>query len=46
MEAGEKIYPILIIKEDRAPLNASDDNVLKQSGDIYSGLSWHDGTLS
>jgi len=40
-EAGEKICPVLIVKEDGALLDPSDDNVLKQSGNIYAGMSRH-----
>jgi hypothetical protein len=40
-ETGEEIFPVLIIKEDGAPLDPSDDDVLKQAGDIYAGMSWH-----
>lgn len=33
-EAEEEIYPVLIVKEDGALLKSSDDDVMKQSGDI------------
>ena len=36
-EAGEKLHPVFIVKEDRVSLNASDDNVLKQSGGYLFG---------
>lgn len=45
-EAGEKICPVLIVKEDGALLDPSDDNVLKQSGNIYAGMSRHEGSIS
>jgi hypothetical protein len=45
-EAGEEIETILIVKENGALLDSSDDNVLKQSGDIYAGVSGHEDKIS
>jgi len=45
-EAGKEIEAILIVKENGSFLDPSDDNVLKQSGDIYAGMSGHEGNIS
>jgi hypothetical protein len=45
-EAGEEIETILIVKENGSFLDPSDDNVLKQSGDIYAGMSGHEDNIS
>lgn len=45
-EAGEEIEAILIVKENGSFLDPSDDNVLKQSGDIYAGMSGHEDNIS
>ena len=45
-EAGEEIKAILNIKENGSLLYPSDDNVLKQSGDIYAGVSGHEDNIS
>jgi hypothetical protein len=36
----------VIVKENRASLDASDDDLLKQTGDIYAGMSWHGVRIS
>jgi hypothetical protein len=45
-EAGKEIEAILIVKEDGSLLDSSDDNVLKQTGDIYAGVSGHEDNIS
>ena len=45
-EAGEEIEAILIVKEDGLLLDPSDDNVLRQTGDIYAGMSEHEDNIS
>ena len=42
-ESGEEIVPVLIVKENGALFDPSDDDVLQQTGDIDAGLSRHGG---
>jgi len=44
-EAGNKIFPVLIVKENGTFFDPSDDDVLKQAGDIYAGMSGHKGNI-
>jgi hypothetical protein len=40
-QAGQKIIPIHVIKENVAALNSPHNDVLKGSGRVYSCFSWH-----
>ena len=44
-EAINKHETIIVVEKDSPSLNPTYDYMLKQSQDIYSGLSWH-GTNS
>lgn len=39
--AKEKFIPILIVTKDSSLLDASDDDVLQQAGDVYACMSQH-----
>ena len=40
-EACEKLLPVLTFKKDVAPFDASDNDVMKKAGNIYTGITWH-----
>ena len=45
-EAPDKIMAILVIFEDVGLCDTANDDVLKQTGDIDTGLTWHEKKIS
>jgi hypothetical protein len=45
-QALQKIAPIVIILKDIGALDPSYHDMLQESGDVYSGLSWHEQSLA
>jgi hypothetical protein len=42
----EKLIAIVVVAEDRAPLDSSDNDVVKRTGGIYACFTWHAGFLA
>jgi hypothetical protein len=45
-ETIDKIAAITIVPKDRAALNASNDDMMEEAGDIKAGLSGHAGSIA
>jgi hypothetical protein len=43
---GEKIYPVLIVKEHGTPLDPSDDDMLNLAGDLFTDKASHGVRIS
>jgi len=40
-ESCEELFPVLIVKKDVASFDASDNDVMKKTGNVYAGITWH-----
>jgi hypothetical protein len=45
-EVSEKSFTVGVVPEDIAAVNAANNHMLEQVGNIEAGGSWHDATIA
>jgi len=45
-QATNKAITVTVIFKNCAALNSPADNVMKRTGSVYAGLSWHEGSVA